>query len=99
MEFEWDAEKNHRNIVERGLPFSLAEELFQNPIRERVDDCRNYGEVRIRAYGMIRGRFFVCVYNDRVIDGRDVRWIISLRKANAREVKRYYERIEAEDSG
>jgi uncharacterized protein len=42
------------------------------------------------AFGFINNRLFVCVYADR----DDERRIISLRKANSREVKRYGEKIE-----
>ncbi len=36
---------------------------------------------------------YSCVYTDRVIAGRSVRWIISLRKANKREIRKYDEAI------
>ena len=51
------------------------------------------GEQRVRAYGEVNSRLFVCVYTDRVIVGRSVRWIISLRKANKREIQKYDEAI------
>jgi uncharacterized DUF497 family protein len=44
-----------------------------------------YGEVRIIALALIKTRLFYVVFTDR----GDYRRIISLRKANAREVKRY----------
>ena len=97
MQFGWDEPKSRRNEVERGLPFWLAPELFQNPVEAAVDHRRDYGEIRIRAYGRLRGRLPVCVYTDRLIAGREVRWIISLRKANAREVRAYHEHIEAKE--
>jgi uncharacterized protein len=73
----------------------LAALLFHSPTVEEDDDRRDYGELRVRAYGKINGRLMVCVYTDRQMDGRSVRWIISLRKANQREVRRFDGKIEA----
>ena len=42
------------------------------------------------AFGLINQRLFVCVYADRP----GVRRIISLRKANPREVRRYAQDLE-----
>jgi len=53
------------------------------------DDRFDYGEVREVAFGYIQGRLFVCVYADRDAERR----VISLRKANKREVKRYGENL------
>ena len=97
VEFDWDEEKSERNVVERGLPFSLAEALFQSSVWERPDTRKDYGELRVRAFGVIRGRLFVCVYTDRIVSARNVRWIISLRKANGREVRQYHDWIEIEN--
>lgn len=55
-----------------------------------ADDRFDYGEVREVAFGFINHRFFVCVYVDR----GDERRVISLRKANNREVKRYGKEFE-----
>jgi uncharacterized DUF497 family protein len=55
-----------------------------------VDDRFEYGEVRKVAFGFISDRFFACVYTDREAERR----VISLRKANSRELKRYGKSIE-----
>lgn len=81
MIFEWDAAKSELNALSRDLPFDLAVVMFDGPTLEAVDDRRDYGEVRIRALGAVRGVCLVCVYTDR----GDVRRIISLRLANRRE--------------
>ena len=85
MEFEWDRAKSERNEVERGLPFELAVLLFDGPTIERVDDRRSYGELRIRALGMVGGVTLHCVYTRR----GEVRRIISLRYANRKERDAY----------
>ena len=55
-----------------------------------ADDRFDYGEVREMAFGLINDRLFVCVYADLEAERR----VISLRKANKREVKRYGENLE-----
>jgi len=48
-----------------------------------VDDRRDYGEVREVGYAPIRGRMFCVVLTWR----NEARRIISLRRANKREMK------------
>lgn len=85
MKITYDERKNARNIRERQLPFSLAGAFdFANAILEQ-DTRRSYPEIRIRAVGNIGGRLHVLIYS-RIRGGIRV---ISLRKANAREVARY----------
>jgi len=94
MEFRWDRQKSIVNLQKHGLAFDLAALLFRVPLAEEPDCRHDYGERRMRAYGKINGRLIVCVYTDRPMSGRAVRWIISLRKANKREVRRYDEENE-----
>lgn len=54
------------------------------------DTRRNYGEVRIIGYAPIGSRIYCVVFTDREHERR----IISLRKANSREVKNYVRKIE-----
>jgi len=68
----------------------LAEVLFSAPHMSMRDDRFDYGEVREVAFGRINDRLFVCVYTDREAERR----VISLRKANKREVRRYGENLE-----
>lgn len=85
MEFEWDADKNNRNIRERGLDFNLVRKLDWAQALQVVDSRSDYGEIRFRAMGRINRRLFVCVYTKR----EDRYRIISLRKANKKEEKLY----------
>jgi uncharacterized DUF497 family protein len=93
MDFGWDEKKNAANLQKHGLSFDLAALLFRTPTLEEPDNRRDYGERRLRVYGAITGRVLVCIFTDRQLSGRDVRWIISLRKANQREVRRFNDRI------
>jgi len=79
--FEWDPIKERTNIRERGVDFALASGIWDGVVVERVDDRRDYGEVRIRAYGTVEDRLMVVVYTWRNPNRR----IISARKANRRE--------------
>ena len=76
MLFEWDEAKSRRNLNERGFGFEYAARIFLSPTLERLDNRREYGEVRIQAIG----RVFV-VYTDR----GDARHIISARLASRKE--------------
>lgn len=85
MRFVFDPAKDAINQAKHGVPLALAEVLFAGPHVSMPDDRFDYGEVRQVAFGFIRDRLFVCVYVDRGMERR----VISLRKANKREVRRY----------
>ena len=83
MRFEFDPAKNERNIKERGISFALSAEFdWTTALVLRSDRA---GEARYMAVGETAGRLRVLVYTKR---GQALR-IISLRRANSREVKRY----------
>ena len=84
---EFDPAKSERNDHERGVPFSWAESFEFRTAIGRLDARFKYGETRWIAYGLIGERVFALAYTWR---GERLR-VISLRKANAREVA-YYER-------
>lgn len=83
--YEWDEHKNDANRVRHGVGFEAAVEFEWESALAMADERAEYGERRYVAVGAIGGRIHVMVFTLR--DGR-VR-IISLRKANRREVKRY----------
>lgn len=86
--FEWDEEKERRNIRERGISFILAAQVFADEARITVVDSRNeYGEHRFITFGKVAGRLFVVVHTPR----GEVTRIISARKANRREQKLFKE--------
>jgi len=90
MNYVFDPGKDAANRAKHGVSLALAEVLFAGPHLSVSDDRFEYGEVRQVAFGLIGNRLFVCVYAHR--DGE--RRVISLRKANKREVKRYGEILE-----
>ncbi len=90
MRYVYDLAKDRANRAKHGVSLALAEVLFAGPHVSMADDRFEYGEVREVAFGLINDRLFVCVYADREAERR----VISLRKANRREVKRYDENLE-----
>jgi uncharacterized DUF497 family protein len=91
MQLTFDPVKNDRNIKDRGITFMLMSEMdWANAYI--VEDQRNdYGERRFRVLGRINGRLHAAVFTPRV----DKIHVISLRKANSREVKIYEKTIES----
>lgn len=55
----------------------------------KKDDRKDYGEKRMIGYALIDDRLYCVVFTDRGSERR----IISLRKANQREVKYYVSQI------
>lgn len=89
MTFDWDQSKNVANIEKHGIGFADAEELFRNPMVVRADLRRAYGERRYMGLGLVRGRVLAIAFTIR----GDVIRIISMRRANRRESRRYEEEI------
>jgi uncharacterized DUF497 family protein len=90
VRYVYDPNKDKANRAKHGVSLALAEVLFAGPHVSITDDRFEYGEVREVAFGLINDRLFVCVYEDREAERR----VISLRKANRREVNRYGENLE-----
>ena len=80
----YDPAKRTATLEERGLDFNDAEVVFAGPTFEVEDIRRNYGEVRVICFGVLRGRIVVVGYTPRGAD----RHVFSMRKANDREKTR-----------
>ncbi len=85
MRFTWDTAKNERNVAERGIPFSLAEEMDWSSALIAEDTRKMYSERRYQAMGFIGEDLHMLVFTPR--DGAV--HVISLRRANRRERTRY----------
>lgn len=85
VHISFDPRKNERNVRERDLSFELASEFDFDTAYVQVDSRSAYGETRYIALGDLHGRLHVLCFAE-TSDG--IR-IISFRKANNREVKRY----------
>ncbi|GBU21221.1 hypothetical protein R80B4_01110 [Fibrobacteres bacterium R8-0-B4] len=85
--FEYDEEKDRRNIEERGLSFQLAEFIFADPdMVSETDDKRDYGEPRYLAYGLVDGKRLRLCWTPR---GGRIR-VISLHKIHRKEWEKHY---------
>lgn len=85
MIIEFDPFKNARNIAERGLSFDRAVDFDFETAVIWIDGRNAYPEVRISALGLLDNRVHSLVFTE-ITNGIRV---ISFRKANKREVKRY----------
>ncbi len=83
MRITFDPAKRERVLRERGLDFRQAKEVFDGPHLTRPDDRLDYGELRYISAGKLNSRIVVIVWTPR---GK-ARRIISMRKANDREIK------------
>ena len=87
MKFEWDEEKNQRNIEKHGIQFEDAQKIFDGPVLTQRDDRFDYGEVRETSLGLFNGMVvLMVVHTDREGTTR----LISARKATRKE-RRFYE--------
>jgi uncharacterized protein len=85
MQITYDPAKDTRNQAKHGLSLTLATHLEWETAQMWLDHRKDYGEPRQCALVMQGERLYFVAFVDRA-DGRRV---ISLRKANMREVKDY----------
>ena len=85
MEVSFDPDKNVQNLELRGLSFERVPEFAFATVWIVVDDRKDYGETRYRAIGFLEERLHALVFTETHTGIR----VISFRKANQREEKRY----------
>jgi uncharacterized protein len=85
MRIEFDPSKDAANRDKHGLSLAMAEELDWEASLVWVDDRFEYNEIRMIALAPKTDILYFVAYVDR----SNVRRIISLRRANRREVKHY----------
>ena len=85
MQIEFDPNKDVQNLAKHGVSLGLAAELDWDAALVWIDDRFEYGEVR-----MIAPQTNILYYVAFIDRGEALR-IISLRRANRREVKHYVE--------
>lgn len=89
MEFGWDDAKRQSNIAKHGLDFADVYPAFSDKTKVIVPDNRvDYRESRYNMLAKINGRICNITFTER----GDVIWLISARKANQREQRRYAKR-------
>jgi uncharacterized protein len=89
LRITYDRAKREKTLRERGLDFADALEVFEGGTVNFADDRRDYGELRMITYGLLRDRMMAVVWTGDDAERR----IISMRKANAREQKTFGHRL------
>ena len=85
MAISFDLAKSEKNVLVRGISFELAAR-FEWVGALIVEELRkDYGERRFQALGLIENRLHMMVFTPRANKVH----LISLRRANKREGKRY----------
>lgn len=87
MDITFYPAKDELNVASHGVSLELAAELDWSEVMARVDTRRDYREVREVGFGVIKGRLYCVVFTQR---GNSMR-VISMRKANRREIRSYVE--------
>lgn len=91
MNFEWDAQKASVNVRKHGVRFEDAAHVFLDSSRiESFDNADTNGEDCWITIGMVEPALLLVAYTVRGDDGEIIR-IISARKADAHERKKYRE--------
>jgi uncharacterized DUF497 family protein len=85
IRIEFDPSKDASNQLKHGLSLAFAEQLDWESALVWIDDRFEYGEQRMIALAPETG----VVYYAAFVDRDDVRRVISLRRANRKEVKHY----------
>ena len=91
MEFEWDENKEKRNIRLHKIDFSTAAHVFADERRiEKYDGKHSVGEDRYKVIGAINGLLTVIVVSYTMRKSEKVIRMISARPALKQEREEYY---------
>ncbi len=90
MNIEFDPAKRTATLAERQLDMAEAGEVFEGDTLTFPDIRFDYGEERFVTIGFLRGRMVVLAWTPR----GEARRIISMRKANDREIAKYGPRFD-----
>ena len=92
MRFEWDERKAIANIAKHGVSFTLAQEVWDDPLHVVLPDRDADGELRWQAFGLVDNvRLLIVVHTYRDHDGNEVIRIIGARRATRHERRSYEE--------
>ncbi len=89
MNVTFDPAKDAANTAKHGVSLTEAASLEWSAAVVWPDLRQDYGEVRMVGLVPVGARLFCVVFVDRPADAPTERRVISLRKANKREVQRY----------
>ena len=89
MRFEWDEDKNRRNLAKHKVSFETAGLVFDDPQVLSVQDRVVEGEERWQTVGMVSGTLLLVAYSYLDEAGDSVTRLISARKAIPHERRAY----------
>ena len=89
MKFEWDEQKRLINLQRHGIDFADVQRVFEFERYTVIDDRFDYGEIRFFTLGFLNGRVIAVSYTET----DEVIRIISARKANKYDQRKYFEKI------
>lgn len=91
IRFEWDETNALAHFKKHKVSFELATRVFADPFALTVQDRIENGEQRWQTIGMVEGQLVLLVAHTvaHEADGTEVVCLISARKADAKERKRY----------
>ena len=91
--FEWDPAKAKHNFRKHRVSFEIAVRVFADPFAVVEQDRVESGEFRWQALGTVNGCLLLLVAHTvrEDTDGTEVIRIISARRAEPKERKRYEE--------
>jgi len=90
--FEWDPEKEKKNIAKHGVSFELATRVWDDPLHVILPDRIESGEQRWHAIGMVGPvATLLVVHANPDAENEDKVRIIGARKATRHERKLYEE--------
>lgn len=89
--FEWDNKKSQSNFRKHGIRFEEAAWVFDDPLAVSVQDRIENGEYRWQTIGRVGGCLLLLVAHTMRDnkDGTEVIRIISARRAEPKERRRY----------
>jgi uncharacterized DUF497 family protein len=86
VEIEFDPAKDARPSAAMA-PMAFGAVVLANRIGEVEDARRDYGETRIKAFGLVEGVLFACIYTMR----GEVFRILSVHRVREKEARRWLE--------
>ena len=87
--FEWNAEKARTNVRKHRVSFELAKQVFADSFVKIEVEGYEHGEERWSAVGQVGRALLVVSYTSREEEDEETIRIISARKAEPRERRRY----------
>lgn len=90
IKIEYDEAKRLKILEERGLDIALSVEVFTDDFTQLEDDRKDYGEVRYRVWGFLRGLRISLVWTPRNGKHR----IVTMRQAHESEHKTRFKTLD-----